>query len=161
MTPESKKACISRITVTIALVVVTILTGCSMSATSHSVYFSGTTEVEEDQFVMDGNVSLSIGAAPDATFEEVTVALYDENKEEIRRVNVGELTTNRAPHAQRINITTHRIPEYVVIESPDFWQSDATVYVNGYKRPEDGGRYEDYSRANAEEKFPDEETESP
>ena len=144
----------------LATVVITILAGCSTSPSSHSVYFSGTIETEEDQFVMDGNISLSIGATPDATFEEVTVALYDENKEEIRRVGVGELATNRAPHAQRINITTDQIPEYVVIESPDFWTSDTTVYVNGYKRPGDGGRYEDYSRANGDEKFPDEETDS-
>jgi hypothetical protein len=144
----------------LATVVITILAGCSTSPSSHSVIFSGTIEAEEEQFVMDGNISLSIGATPDATFEEVTVALYDENKEEIRRVNVGELATNRPPHEQRINITTDQIPEYVVIESSDFWQSDTTVYVNGYKRPGDEGRYEDYSRANADEKFPHEETES-
>jgi hypothetical protein len=107
-----------------------------------------------------GDVSLGQGAAPDAMFENVTVVLYDKNKEEISRVPVGKLSTTPPPLTQRINITTDRIPEYVVIESPDFWQSETTVYVNGYKRPGDGGRYEDYSRANGDEKFPDEETDS-
>jgi hypothetical protein len=137
-----------------------ILAGCSTSATHHDVDFDGTIEVVDDRFIMDGNVSLGQGAAPDAMFENVTVVLYDKNKEEISRVPVGKLSTTPPPLTQRINITTDRIPEYVVIESPDFWQSDTTVYVNGYKRPGDGGRYEDYSRANADEKFPHEETES-
>lgn len=144
-----------RITVALAFVVLAILGGCSTSATHHDVDFDGTIEVENNQFVMDGNVSLGQGAAPDATFENVTVVLYDENKTVIRRVPVGKLSTTPPPLSQRINITTDTIPIYVVIESSDFWQSDTTVYVNGYKRPGDGGRYEEYSRANAGEKFPD------
>lgn len=143
--------------VLLAVVVATILAGCSTSATHHDIDFDGTVEVKDNQFVMDGNVSLGIGAAPDATFENVTVVLYDENKEEIRRVPVGELSTTPPPLSQRINITTDRIPEYVVIKSPDFWNSDTTVYMSGYKRSEDDGRYERYSRANAGERFPDEE----
>lgn len=69
-----------RIIVAIALVAVVVLAGCSTSATHHSVYFSSTIEADQDQFVMDGNVSLGQGAAPDATFENVTVVLYDEIK---------------------------------------------------------------------------------
>lgn len=144
----------------IAFLLITLLAGCSTSATHHDVDFSGTIEVEHDQFVMDGNVSVGIGAAPDATFESVTVVLYDEKKEVIRRIPVGELSTTPPPLTQRINITSEIIPTYVLIESPNFWQSNTTVYVSAYKRPDDGGRYEDYSRASADEKFPDEETES-
>lgn len=142
--------------VAVVLLVVGSLAGCFTSANHHDVDFDGTIEVEQERFVMDGNVSVGIGAAPDATFQDVTVVLYDENKEEIRRVPVGKLSTTPPPLTQRINITTDRIPEYVVIESPDFWEADTTVYVSGYERPGDGGRYEDYSRASASEKFPDE-----
>jgi outer membrane PBP1 activator LpoA protein len=39
-----------------AVVIMSILAGCSTSATHHSVYFSGTIEAEQDQFLMDGNV---------------------------------------------------------------------------------------------------------
>lgn len=137
------------------LVAISLLAGCSTSANSHSVHFSGTIETEGDQFVMDGNVSVGINAAPDATFENVTVVLYDETKNVIRTVAVGELSTSGPPHTQRINITTGSIPSYVVIESPDFWQSGTDVYVSGYRRPGDGSRYEEYSRANASEKFTD------
>jgi hypothetical protein len=144
-----------RIAVALTFVVVAILGGCSTSATHHDVDFDGTIEVENNQFVMDGNVSLGQGAAPDATFENVTVVLYDANKTVIKRIPVGNLSTTPPPLSQRINITTDTIPTYVVIDSPDFWQSDTTVYVNGYKRPDDGGRYEEYSRASASEKFPD------
>lgn len=139
-----------------ALLVVGSLAGCSTSANYHDVHFSGTVEVEGGQFVMDGNVSVGIGAAPDATFDDVTVVLYDENEEVIRRVPVGRLSTDGPPHTQRVNVTTDAVPTYVVIESPDFWQTDTSVRVEGYVRPDDGGRYEVYSRSAASEKFPDE-----
>lgn len=149
-----------QIGVLMALLLVITLAGCSTSANHHSVYFSGTVEAEDGQFIMDGNVSVGIGAAPDATFDSVTVVLYDENKEEIRRVPVGELSTTPPPLTQPINITADRIPEYVVIESPDFWTSDATLSIIAYERPGDGSRYKKYPRLAANQKFPDEETDS-
>lgn len=143
-----------RIAVVLALLGVTILAGCSTSATQHDAEFDGTIEVKDDQFVMDGNVSLTQGAAPDATFENVTVVLYNENKEVIRRVTVGNLSTTPPPLSQPINITSDTIPTYVVIESPDFWQSDTDVYTHGYEHPDDGGRYEGYPITTANETFP-------
>ena len=102
-----------RIAVVLVLAGTGILAGCSTSANHHDVDFDGTIEVKQERFVMDGNVSVGIGAAPDATFQDVTVVLYDENKEEIRRVPVGKLSTTPPPLTQRINITTDRIPKYI------------------------------------------------
>ncbi len=138
------------------LILATFFTGCVTSANHHDVYFSGDIETQNGQFLMDGNVSVGIGAAPDTTLENVSVVLYNEQKHVIRRIRIGELSTHGPPQKQQINLTLDTIPAYVVIESPDFWQSNTEVYVSGYERPGDGSRYKDYSRHSPSEKFPDE-----
>lgn len=141
--------------VAFTLLAATFLSGCTTSANHHDVEFAGDIEIQNGQFVMDGNVSVSIGAAPDTTFRNISVVLYNDHKEVIRRSSVGDLSTHGPPQSQPINLTTDTIPSYVVIESRDFWQSDTDVYVSGYKRSSNEDRYEEYSRHRANEKFPD------
>lgn len=143
----------------IALLVVSIMTGCGTAPSHHSIDFSGTIEVENEEFVMNGNISVSVGAESDTTFDKVSIVFYTSEKKVIQRVSIGTLST-RSPLQQPVNFTLSQIPAYVVIESPDFWRTDATVYVEAYERPEDGRRYYSYTRTSAQEKFPTDTTET-
>lgn len=82
------------------------------------------------------------GAAPNRTFDDVRLTLYD-NEESIRSVPLEEIGTfgSEASVTQSVNVTATEIPQYVVFESPDFW-SEEDFPVIAFCRVD--GRYEPY-----------------
>jgi len=138
------------------LVVILLIAGCSTSGNYHTVNIgSGGMYVENGEFRLDGNVSIGIGAQPDANFSEVRVVLYSAEGTVIESHEVGRLSTNpdSGPLKRRVNITAGEIPEYVLIQSPEFWSSSVNIEVLAYQRTSDG--YKEYHRARKSQKFPE------
>lgn len=141
------------------LLIVVGLSGCTSSGQYNSVVFGGGSEdqiaIVDGMFVMKGDISVGTGAAPDQNFSDVTVVLYDERKQVVKRVRIGNLSTNPAyyPTAKRINITSETIPTYVVIESPDFWTSETPLEIEGHNL--ENGTYHTYP-IGKDHRFPDE-----
>lgn len=145
------------------LVVVGLLTGCVTSAGYHDVDFGGKIGVDDGQFVMNGEVNVGIGAAPDYDFNNVTVVLLTDEEKTIRTIQVGDLSTDqdRGNITHHINITSEEIPEFVLIKSADFWTEQTDVQVAAYRRPTDSGdsyvRYDEYVRYSPAQITPQEE----
>lgn len=142
--------------VVFALLSASLLAGCSTSPSYHDVDFDGSITVEDNSFKMVGKVDVGSGAQPEATFENVTIALYTEDRNHLSSIRVGTLSTtsSNGPMEQQVNISTNTVPSYVIIESKDFWSSDAEIQVVSYYR--NGNEYEEYFRRNKGSKFPDE-----
>lgn len=122
--------------VVVFVALMSVISGCSTSGSFHSVRFGpGEIAVEDGQFHMDGQIGVGTGAAPHQNFSDVTVVLYDADKGVIERVSVGALSTSPSygPTARTVNITTDRVPTYVVIDSRDFWTGQTEVHVEGYE----------------------------
>lgn len=123
-----------KITPALIVLAVIVLAGCATSGTFHTIGFSGAIGIQDGTFYMNGSVSVGIGAAPEQTYRNVTVALYDDEKEAIETVPVGTMSTDadRAPNTRPVNLTSERIPTYVVLESPDFWTDGVDLAVEGF-----------------------------
>lgn len=137
------------------LIMSLLISGCSTSGNYHTITIgSGEMYVENGVFYLQGGVSVGVGAQPDVNFSDISIVLYSSNKEVIRSVEIGRLSTNPeyAPLERRVNITTKQVPEYVLIESPEFWGGKANIEVYAYQRTSDG--YEEYFRSKKSQKFP-------
>lgn len=155
VSPSKPKTC-QKLLSALVIVVLVLLSGCATSGSYHTVTFGeGHMEVQNGTFIMDGNVSLGTGAQPDVTFRNVSVVLYTADEQVIKTVDAGSLSTKSdvGPLERRVNITTEQVPEYVVIRSSEFWTTDATIRVFGYRRTETG--YEEYFRSEKNQTFPD------
>lgn len=144
---------------TLLLTLLAVLAGCSTAGGFHTVNFgAGTMSVENGTFYMNGNVSVGTGAQPDIQLSNVSIVLYTEDGEIIKTVQLEPLSTDPdvAPLARHISIESKRPPEYVLIESPEFWNSNAKIQVYGYQRTEN--EYEEYFRSKATQKFPNQST---
>lgn len=75
-------------------------------------------------------------------FSNVSVVLYDENKDVINRKTIGDLDASD-PNPTNITINSTEDPKYIILESPDFWNKDVPVVVAGYVLLDDGyyGQY--------------------
>ena len=67
-------------------------------------------------------------------YENVTVYLYSDSRSLLMKRNVGTL---RPGDPIIINITSDRVPKYVIIHSDDFYTANANVLVSYLER----GRY--------------------
>lgn len=137
-----------------ALLGASLLTGCSTAPDYHDVGFDGSITVENGSFKMEGAVDVGSGAQPEATFENVTIALYTIDRNRIKEIRVGTLSTvaSSGPMEQRVNFSTNTVPKYVVIQSKDFWSRELNIQVVSYVLR--GNSYEKYFRYNRNQKFP-------
>lgn len=138
------------------LIVAGLLAGCATSGHFHTISFGGgQIEVENGTFHMEGYISVGSGAAPPMNFSNVSVVLYNKQKEEIHRVPVGTLSTDPDYHPTHlpVNITFDSPPKYVVIESLDLWTSDTTIKIEGHRLS--NGTYYRYGVLE-DQKFPSE-----
>lgn len=119
--------------VLVAIVGVVLLAGCTYpEASANTVQFSGDIERVDGQFHMVGTVLIDGTNKRDVT--DVAVVLYDANQTVIGRIPVGSLSSHsEGPYSTRqpINITTDRLPAYVLIESPSIWTNGADIWTNG------------------------------
>lgn len=113
------------------------LSGCSFGNPSYNgqINFIGELGIENGVFVMEGEI-VNSGSSTD-TFDDVAVYLYEESGEQIERVDIGELSGSLS-----ISISSQQIPEYIILDSPDFWDTPKVV-VDYYTRS-GSGNYDEH-----------------
>ena len=130
-------------------VVLIVLSGCSTTSVNYNeVYYNGNLGVDNDTFRMDGVIQLGLGAQPSVNYTNVSIVLYDGNKERTRRVPIGYLSSEPGDNNLSLNvsITSQKIPKYVVIESPDFWTYNENLQIESFRYA--NVSYESYFRTN-------------
>ncbi|MFC5368593.1 hypothetical protein [Salinirubrum litoreum] len=136
------------------MVELVVLSGCATypSAHDHVIVFNGEMTRTEGEFRMNGTLNFYLGTAGNRTISNLTVTLYDENRQQISGFDVGTISVNgtRGPVQQRVTIESETAPTYVVIESPDVWRA-RDVQTSGYVW--NGDRYEEYTVASLENRF--------
>lgn len=136
------------------MILLIVLSGCMGMGESHSVRFDGTVAVSGGEFVMDGRVFVSGGTAPAQHYSDVSVGLYDADREVLDRVVLGNMSAfGDAPGERRVNISREFRPAYVVIESPGFWRDGCRVSVVAFGWDGSRGLYDSYWVTDASEKF--------
>lgn len=143
-------------TLVFVLIVLSIIsTGCyrTPGVPYNRVEFDGSVTFEDSTFELDGQIELDSGTGPTPTYSDVRVTLYDSDKEAIQSTPVGTLSMNESqgPGRRRVNVTSQRVPKYVLIESSDFWTTEAGVSVEAFVRVD--GRYDAYYRTHPGQKF--------
>lgn len=115
--------------VIVTLAVVTA--GCAYvpQKSGHEIDFDGTVERSDDSFQIDGQVEVDSGTGPTRNFSRVSVVLYETPGSVSERIRLGEMSTDSsvAPKRRPVNISRNTTPEYVLIESPDFWEDNRLV----------------------------------
>lgn len=119
-----------------------LLSGCSLFGQPEVINYVGEMETADEQFRMDGDlVNSSPGDAP--TFRNVTVYLYTENGTMIESKRIGSLQRRT-----NVSLRSHTVPEYVIFNSPDFWEAGGItggISVSYYEKNERGN----YTERNA------------
>lgn len=113
------------------------------------VGFRGTMNATDSQFIMDGRVTLGGGIPKQDVFQDVTIFFFAENGSFIDSRPVGNLSG-----FVNVSVTIDRVPYYVVINSPDFWE-EPRIVVSYYYRVGTGSD-RDYAPkdAHSKEGFP-------
>ena len=104
------------------IVLVGALSGCTLfNDSNEDITIVGEINATDDSFRLEGNITNGARGEP-PTFHNVTVYLYTQNKTLIASKEAGTLV-RRVP----ITMYTNRIPYYIVINSPEFWQDNVEV----------------------------------
>lgn len=115
----------------LALIVVSGLAGCFLEPSgSPQVVFVGETGVSDGRFVMEGELDLGWGQER-VEYQDVAVCLYGADGAMFRSVSMGSV-----PPERRVSIRSDRIPEYVVVHSPDFYDESVSYFY--YEREVSG-----------------------
>lgn len=114
----------------IGLVVLLLTAGCLRSepGPGGEVGFYGEMNVSDSQYVMDGQITLGGGTTSQDAFDNVTIYLFTENGTLIETHRAGTLTG-----LLNVSIVSNRIPYYVIIDSPEFWE-ESQITVRYYYR---------------------------
>lgn len=106
------------------LVVFVLLAGCVPAGNGITISFNGNMNTSESGFNMDG-VLVAQGGIPDQdTYSNVSVVLYSNNSTIIKEKPIGDLASEG-----RINVSINasESPQYIVFNSPEFWQGNNQV----------------------------------
>jgi hypothetical protein len=99
-----------------------VLGGCFNPGPSGThIDFEESFNVSAEGFSMSGTISESEVEGEAKTFDNVSVYLYNNDSELVRRVSVGSVG---AGTRKSVSISTSTVPEYVIIYSPEFWEVD-------------------------------------
>jgi hypothetical protein len=149
--------CTERITVVVTVAVLVVaVAGCSMSAPRHSF-----TIAYEEQTVDNGpvraqiEVAVGVGAEDRATWENLSLVYYDDQREIIGRKPIGNLSNEDGGDTTTVNVSFDRRPKYIVVTSPDFWTNGVDIVVDSLVYRD--GLYSTYSRTSKNQTFPDDE----
>lgn len=120
---------------------------------SHEIDFAGTVEQKNGSFQMVGEVRVISGAAQTRNYSAVSVVLYESPGTVAERIRLGKMSTDSsvAPTQRPINLTRELTPEYVLIESLDFWDDDELDAVIAFRWT--GEEYEMYFVDSKDERF--------
>lgn len=111
----------------IVIVLLVTISGCPEGDSGGNIDINGNMTATEQGFRLDGKVVNSGLVEPMHT--NITVYLYTANGSVIESERIGSLNGS----GDRLNVTmqNERIPEYVILNSPTFWQYnniDLTYY---------------------------------
>lgn len=109
------------------IVSIVALSGCPTDGSGGNVGISGDLNATEDGFYLDGRVGHTGLVEP--TYHNVTLYLYTANGSVIAAEHLGTVSES---NSLSVEIRTNRIPKYVIINSPEFWEG-STADVNYYK----------------------------
>lgn len=112
-----------------------------------------TPDVQTGDFDYAGTIGFS--GVGDGCVQNISIVLYDTNKNPIDRTHVGTLCYNgteateakyntSAPKSKSISINASTQPTYITVESPDFWDGNAPVKPSGLVRYSDRDVYDEY-----------------
>jgi hypothetical protein len=79
-------------------------------------------------YSIEGTVELELFVDEDASFEGVTVCLFDQNGVELNRTNIGTLTSPDSE--QKVHISSETEPRYIVVDHPGFHEYEALDTVS-------------------------------
>lgn len=121
----------------ILLCCILLIAGCTEGGepSVEIVFDLGSSNGESRQFTADGQIRAQAHLTnQEFTFGNVSIVAYDENREKIGSRRVGEITTRPGENTVNVSITASSTPDFILIESPDFWHSEIEISVSGYKR---------------------------
>ncbi|WP_152436535.1 hypothetical protein [Halosimplex carlsbadense] len=116
------------------MAITVVVSGCPTNLPSGGyVTFNGEMNATAQGFTLNGTIE-NQGQGDVPTFRNVTVYLYTTNGSLVASKSVGELSRRTG-----VSMDTTAIPEFVVFDSPDFWdtesiQVDYYEYVNESER---------------------------
>lgn len=113
----------------------------------------GPSSMESGQFAANGQIRANAHLTNQQfTFEEISVVMYDENEKRIGSTRVGEISTRPGENAINVSLSAPSTPAYILVESPEFWESEVEVSISGYKRTETN--YSEFKYDSRDERFP-------
>jgi hypothetical protein len=106
------------------MVAVLSIAGCAYVDPGHpnpTVIDPAVSTTETDSgFHMNGTIQI-VGPYPEkGEFRNLVVCFYSEEKTLIRKTKVGDLVT--AKEKLPVSVNAERVPEYIIINSTDFWE---------------------------------------
>lgn len=131
----------------LCLLILLLSGGCvrTQPGKGDSVSFSGEINATNSEFIMNGTVG-PIGSIFENRYEGVRVYLYSKNGTLIHHKDIGYIKSRKS-----ISIYSSKIPYYVIIYSPEFW-NQSHLSVTYYERAEQDGYIPHY--ASGEEDLP-------
>lgn len=83
------------------------------------IAFSGSFNVSDSTFELEGDISRGGGAGGKETYRDVVVCLYSENNSLMDKSDPRDIDGD----SKRISVSlvTDSVPTYIIINSPDFW----------------------------------------
>lgn len=129
----------------LSVVLLVVLSGCPVLEESGGIItFSGNLNASADGFHLNGEVE-NTGQVQPSEISRATIYLYAPNETVI--------ASKQAKLDTKVSMQTTTAPEYIIINSPQFWQFD-DITVNYYKRiPDEDIDYSPYSVGSRDE-FP-------
>lgn len=100
------------------------------------IVFDGEITASTDGFSMTGTVVISGGVSTVGKYEETEITLYSDQGRQIHTELLGVLESD-----QSVTIRTDRVPQYVILSSPDFWR-EPEIQVEYYVLTDDEYRVE-------------------
>lgn len=137
----------NRASLVVVVALVLSLSGCPLESQQPggTIQSSGDTQTTADGFRIDGEVE-NVGRF-NPEFNNVTMYFYRENGSLITSEHVG--TVDRPAE---VSATLDEVPEYIIINSPEFWQT-SPITVNYYEIDDEDGSYSEHAVADRDE-FP-------
>ena len=96
-----------------------------------AVYYHGSFNESGPQFVMSGSVGIGVRLPAQNSFENLSICLYSRDGDLVHAERLGNW--NLEP--QNVTIVTDEVPQYVIIDSPYFW--DGKIRVEYISRTND------------------------
>lgn len=135
----------------VSLVLLAVTSGCVLPRTEPGygvdIGFSGDIERQSGAFEMNGSLTVGGGNAKLDAYRNVSVFLYSNDTTLIGEEEIGVLEGRTA-----VDIRSQRQPQYVIINSPDFWE-EPQIEVDYYVWSDEHQKY-GIHEASSRDEFP-------